>query len=68
MDFFVLEINQDGEPGRLYGPINWDDAIQKVVSLVKAKTSINQDDIAYIETDGLYKFPDGGGVYIIQPE
>lgn len=66
--FYVLVINQDGKPGKLHGPIDWQAAIELIRTNIAAETPITQDMILAIDTDGQWQFEDGGGIYILQAE
>jgi len=71
-NFFVQIIDDDGIPGRLYGPATWDQAIEKIKSYVAYKgphgetlEEANQS----IDVDGFYNWGNNGEeITIIQSE
>lgn len=72
--YYVVVINETGVPGRMYGPMTWDCATEKLQSLVLTELDrdLNEDEVNAIDMDGKFEFSDvglgAGGVYIIMAE
>lgn len=73
-DKFVSVIRQDGEPGPLYGPYDYNEAEQVLLAVLQSNRTQNgpveiTDEVKQaIELDGSYSFDGGGGVYIVESE
>ncbi len=67
--FYVIVINPEGVPNILRGPMEWDKAISAVIRSIESEKITVTDEIRdAVEMDGLYAYPDGGGVYIVQTQ
>lgn len=67
--FYVIVVNQDGSPNKLFGPLYWNDVMDRVLRCVALeKANITEQDMEFIEMYRFLEFEDGGGVYTIQAE
>lgn len=68
--FYVIVIDSDGIPGSLYGPLEWDQCIEKIKSLLAGKKPITltKEELNLLENEGSYMFKKGGGIYTICAE
>jgi hypothetical protein len=73
-DKFVQVIRQDGSPGPLYGPYDYNEAEQVLLAVLQSNKTDNgpveiTDEVtSTISTDGCWSFDGGGGVYIVESE
>lgn len=64
--FFVLVIDEAGQPRRLQGPASYDKCVERVVAIVRSdKVTLDDDRVDLIDLNSGYDYPDGGGIYII---
>ena len=74
MNYFVSTIRQDGSPGPLYGPYDYDEAVEVVLGVLQSNRTDNgpveltEEVLEVVKTDGWYSFDGGGGVYLVQSE
>ncbi len=68
--FYVMCINEDCSPGKLFGPYDLlDDAVTKCECLIlRQSPNVTHEELDTIEDNIGYTFDDGSGVYIIQAE
>lgn len=68
--FYVMCINDDCSPGKMFGPYElWDDAVTKCECLViEQSPSVTHELLDTIEDVAGFIFGDNSGVYIIQAE
>ena len=63
--YYVIIVKDDGQPGRLYGPMPYEDCVEKVMSLA----CLDSEYLALINKEAGYDYADGsGGIYIVQSE
>jgi len=73
-DKFVAVVRGDGESGPLYGPYDHNEATQVMIAVLRSNRTDNgpveiTDEVKEaIESEGLYSFTGGGGVYIVEAE
>ena len=77
MNFFVSVIREDGTPGPLYGPYDYEKSEEVLIAVLKSNNTqngpveITEEVKEAIQMDGSYSFESGigaGGVYIVQSE
>lgn len=72
--YYVLVINEAGQPGKMFGPMEWNCATEKLQSLVLTELNrdLSEEETDAIDMNGLFEFADvgigAGGVYIITAE
>lgn len=71
--FYLISIDENGTPGRLFGPETFEELQAKMRTFVKRELErmgeeFTEEDETAIELGGIYEFDDGGGWYIMQAE
>lgn len=67
--FYVMSINDDYSPGKLFGPMEWDDAVTKCECLIIERyPNVSHEELDTIEDVSGFIFCDSSGVYIVQAE
>lgn len=70
--FFTLVVAEDGTPGRMFGPGQWEEAHAKVIALLATEgidfSKLSEEEKENIDLIGIYEFVDGGSILIIQAE
>ena len=66
--YHVIAIDVDGVPGKLFVDLTYEQAVEKIVSLLTNDPDEPQFDPDQIDTDGYFQYEDGGGIYILCAE
>lgn len=61
-EYFVLQVSEDGIPGKLEGPV------QRVLAITAKHEPVTDEVREAVDMDGSWSYQDGGGVYIVQSE
>lgn len=69
MNFYVICIDENGMPGQLLGPFDYQTAELALLDQLKQLPEmVGEKELAEAEADGEFCFSCGGGYYIIQSE
>lgn len=71
--FFLLHVGENGIPGKMVGPLSYEDAEKLGLKFIKKANKYEgkrttQTEIDNWEMDGMLSFFNGGGLYIVQSE